>query len=84
MLINKIESYSFLFSDDRDKKPEPRMFIFNPENTAVDVYKPMEYNSEKYTFDKTNMPIFYRGIYYVYGKDLSSIYICKRNFVFEN
>ena len=86
MPINNVEKRSFFSFEDEECEEvnEPRMFEFNPDDPTVDIYKPIVYKDKKYTFDRTNMPIFYRGVYWVFGKDLSSLYICKRDFVFPN
>ena len=75
------EFSSFLMFGDRedfDDKPKPRMFINDPDDPTADVFKPIDYNAEKYTFDKNNTPFLYRGYFHVFGADGKLVYLCER------
>lgn len=56
------------------------MHNFNLHDPKADIYKDTEYDQDKITFDQQNLPFFFKGVYYVFGQDLSSVMKCKRNF----
>jgi hypothetical protein len=69
-------------SDEDNDNDKDGMFVLNFDDPAVDVYKRHDYPS-KFTFDTQNLPLFYKGIYYVFGEDLGSIMTVKREFKFK-
>lgn len=72
------------FDDSDDDKDDEKdgMFELNFDEPEGDFYKRHNYPS-KYNFDSTNLPLFYKGIYYVFGADLKGIMTVKRDFKFK-
>jgi len=54
---------------DEDDELEPKMFTYQHGINGEDVYTGQDYD-QKLCFDKQNCPLFFKGIYYIFGEDL--------------
>lgn len=79
LIFGKKEEHKGFSWDDSDEEEEIdntcNMLVFDSDNPKADVYKPLDYNQKKYTFDKQNLPMFFKGVYYVFGENLKSVVV---------
>lgn len=65
------DDYDYDFGESK-QADETQVFTFEADNKDS-VFTGVNYDSEKYTFDQNNLPIFFKGVYFVFGKNLKSI-----------